>query len=54
MTHRQYSIANLTEKELQKLKETEKSFNRSHVEQESLENKQEIIFVAYTQEGNSK
>ncbi len=48
MTCGQYSVANLTEKELQKLKEAEESFNRQLKAQNAGEKEQEVVLVAYS------
>ena len=48
MTCGQYSIANLSEKELQKLKEAEKSLSNLHQQQNKGQNEQEIVLIAYT------
>ena len=48
MTCGQYSIANLSEKELQKLKEAEKSLATCTNSKTRGQNEQEIVLIAYT------
>jgi predicted CopG family antitoxin len=48
MTCGRYAIANLTEKELQKLKEAEKSFSNLHEQQNEGQKEQELVLIAYT------
>ncbi|MGI6307115.1 MAG: hypothetical protein ACOX1X_00615 [Dethiobacteria bacterium] len=47
MTCGQYSLANLTEKELQRLKEAEKTLSNLADPQNERSEEQEIVLVAY-------